>query len=72
MAATISTSPSLAVTARASLFEGPYATDVYHANYDVAPDGRSFVMIRPVEENRHVVMVVNWIEELRRRAGGTP
>ena len=52
--------------------EGPYATDVYHANYDVAPDGRSFVMIRPVEENRHVVMVVNWIEELRRRTRVTP
>jgi serine/threonine-protein kinase len=72
MAATISASPSLEVTARESLFEGPYATDVYHPNYDVAPDGRSFVMIRPVEENRHVVMVVNWIQELRRRTGGTP
>jgi hypothetical protein len=24
-------------------------------------------MLRPVEENRQLVMVVNWIEELRRR-----
>ena len=53
IAATIATAPSLAVTARETLFEGPYATDPYHPNYAVAPDGRSFVMIRPVEENRH-------------------
>jgi serine/threonine-protein kinase len=70
LAATIATEPSLAVTARESLFEGPFATDIYHPNYDVAPDGKSFVMIRPVEEDRHLVMVVNWGQELRQRAGG--
>jgi hypothetical protein len=25
---------------------GPFATDAYHANYDVAPDG-GFVFVRP-------------------------
>ncbi len=68
MAATIATLPALAVTGRATLFEGPFATDLYHPNYDAAPDG-SFVMIRPVEENRNLVMVVNWIQELRQRTG---
>ena len=72
MAAAITTSPALAVTARDSIFAGPYATDVYHPNYDVAADGRTFVMIRPVEDGRHVVMVVNWLQELRRRTGGNP
>jgi Tol biopolymer transport system component len=69
MAASVATSPALAVIAREKLFDGPFATDVYHPNYDVAPDGKSFVMVRPVEENRQLVMVVNWIQELRRRTG---
>jgi Tol biopolymer transport system component len=70
VAATVATSSSFAVAARETLFEGPYATDLYHPNYDVAPDGSSFVMIRPAEENRHLVVVVNWIQELRQRTGG--
>ncbi len=70
MAATIATSPTLAVTARQTLFEGPFTTDPYHPNYDVLPDGKGFIMLRPVEENRQLVMVVNWIQELRRRTGG--
>jgi serine/threonine-protein kinase len=70
IAATIATAPSLLVTARDTLFEGPFATDTYHPNYDVAPDGSGFIMVRPVDENRQLVMVVNWIEELRRRTGG--
>jgi Tol biopolymer transport system component len=70
MAATIATTPTLTVTTRETLFEGPFATDIYHPNYDVAPDGKSFVMIRPVEENRQLVMIVNWIQELRERTRG--
>ena len=69
MAAGISTTPSFTVTSRETLFEGPYSTDLYHPNYDVAPDGKSFIMLRPVEENRQLVMVVNWIKELRQRTG---
>jgi len=69
VAATISGSQTPVVTGRETLFEGPFATDLYHPNYDVAPDG-SFIMVRPVEENRHLVMVVNWIQELRQRTGG--
>lgn len=67
MAATVVTSPALAITGRDTLFTGRFTTDPWHPNYDVAPDGKSFVMMRPVEENRQLVMVVNWIEELRRR-----
>jgi eukaryotic-like serine/threonine-protein kinase len=69
IAATVATVPSLVVTAREVLFEGPYATDVYHPNYDVAPGG-GFVMVRPVEEGRQLVVAVNWSQELRRRVGG--
>ena len=70
MAATIATAPTLAVTTRELLFEGPFATDNYHPNYDVAPDGKRFVMIQPVEEGRQLVMISNWIEELRQRTRG--
>ncbi|HEX5631852.1 MAG TPA: protein kinase [Gemmatimonadales bacterium] len=65
--ARIATSPALAVLARDTLFEGPYITDPWHPNYDVTPDGRSFIMLQPVDENRRLVMIVNWVEELRQR-----
>ncbi len=70
MAASIITRPSVQVTARTLLFDGPFATDLFHPNYDVAPDGETFVLIRPVEANRDVIMVIDWREELRRRTGG--
>jgi len=70
LAARVVTSPSFAVTARDTLFEGPFTTDPFHPNYDVAPDGKSFVMVRPVEQDRQLIMVVNWIEELRQRTRG--
>jgi len=68
--ATIATTPSLRVTGRRVLFSGQYATDIFHPNYDVAPDGRSFLMVRPVDQSRGLVMVVNWARELRRRMAG--
>jgi serine/threonine-protein kinase len=70
MAATIATTPVLQVTDRATLFTGPFVSDVYHPNYDVARDGQTFVMVRPVETDRQVVLVVNWLQELRQRTGG--
>jgi serine/threonine-protein kinase len=69
MAASIVTMPALGVTSREMLFDIPFANDPYHPNYDVAADGRSFVMVRPVDSNRQLVMVVNWVEELRQRVG---
>jgi Tol biopolymer transport system component len=70
IAATIATSPALAVTSRAVLFEGPFETDVFHPNYDVVMDGERFIMVRPVEANRQLVLVVSWLSELRQRTGG--
>jgi Tol biopolymer transport system component len=70
VAATIVTSPVLAVTGRSRVFDGPYATDVYHPNYDVEPDDRTFVVVRPVANDRELVLVVNWLQELRQRTQG--
>jgi serine/threonine-protein kinase len=67
--AALATTPELRVTARRVLFSGPYATDVFHPNYDVAPDGRSFLMVQPVDMSRGLVIVLNWAAELRDRMG---
>jgi serine/threonine-protein kinase len=69
MAATVSSASAPAITRRDTLFTGRFTTSAWHPNYDVAPDGKSFVMLRPLEEHRQLVMVVNWVEELRRRTG---
>jgi serine/threonine-protein kinase len=65
MEATLSFTPSLAVTGRRIVFSGPYATDMWHPNYDVSPDGKSFVMVRPAGESRRLVLVLNWARELQ-------
>jgi Tol biopolymer transport system component len=70
MAANVAASPAPAITRRDTLFTGRYTTSPWHQNYDVMPDGKGFVMLRPVEEQRQLVMVLNWIEELRRRTAG--
>jgi Tol biopolymer transport system component len=66
MEATLSAGPSLGVTSRRVVFSGLYASDGYHPNYDIAPDGRSFLMIRPAAAARRMVMVMNWGSTLRR------
>jgi serine/threonine-protein kinase len=71
MEATLTFAPSLGISARRTLFSGHYASDMYHPNYDVSPDGKSFVMVKPAQDHRRIVMVVNWAKELRRRMGTT-
>ena len=69
MAATIATSPTLSVTKRDDIFDIAFATDPYHPNYDVFADGKRFVMVQPLESSRSTVIVVNFVEELKRRVG---
>ena len=57
------------------LFEGPYAmngrTESFLTNYDVAPDGQHFLMLKEEQDQSqaHQVLsvVLNWTEELKRR-----
>jgi Tol biopolymer transport system component len=66
VAASVATSPSFSVTARDVLFEGNYNTGFRHAGYDVAPDGKSFVMLRFVEDNSEQIVVIhNWAADQR-------
>jgi serine/threonine-protein kinase len=53
------------------LFEGPYFAALNGFVYDVSPDGRRFLMIKPVQPTggsaaSQLVVVLNWLEELKR------
>jgi serine/threonine-protein kinase len=69
VAATYSTIRAFAITARRVLFSANYELHLFHPNYDVTPDGKRFIMIKPGNEEAQIVVVVNWIEELRQRLG---
>ncbi len=57
VAAGIRTSPTLAVTGRKRLFPvGDVVATNPHANYDVSPDGKTFVMVRRSPAARIVVL----------------
>jgi Tol biopolymer transport system component len=57
IAASLATSPELAVTARRELFGvTEMATATPHANYDVSPDGSTFVMVRNNPSTRIMVI----------------
>jgi hypothetical protein len=70
MSVAVQTQPEFRAAAPEPMFEGPYL-NVPGVSYDVAPDGQHFVMI---EENQkqtpttQLNVVLNWFEELKRRA----
>ena len=71
VAASISTRPTLAVTGRKRLFP---VSDIVgtnpHANYDVSPDGKTFVMVRRSPAAR--IVVIQNLPALVRRLQGEP
>jgi len=68
IAASVATSPAFSITGREVLFEGNYLQPIGHAPFDVAPDGKSFLMLRPVGgNNEEIVVIHNWVSELRAR-----
>jgi hypothetical protein len=72
MAVEIATKPRFAAGKPRVLFEGDYVpTPLQFPNYDVSPDGRRFLMLKPSEQEAAAPMqinvVLNWFEELKRR-----
>jgi WD40-like Beta Propeller Repeat len=71
MAVDIRTEPVLSAGSPRELFEGRFENGVAGlAGYDVAADGR-FLMVQPLEPEqnvRDINIVLNWTEELKRRA----
>ncbi len=69
MVVEITSNESLELGAPKVLFEKPFAYSAAGLNYDVAPDGRRFVMINESDAEpapTQLVLVQNWAEELRR------
>ena len=71
MAVDVTTEPTFSAGTPRLLFEGTFITStVFRGNYDVAPDGQRFVMLKPYEQEagaQQINVVLNWFEELRRR-----
>ena len=72
MAVDIATQPTFSAGSPKVLFEGQYARNAYFiANYDVAPDGERFLMLKAVEQQEEALsqfnVVLNWFEELKQR-----
>jgi serine/threonine-protein kinase len=68
MAVALQTAPELRVLSRTPLFVlAAYEAANPHANYDVAPDGKGFVMVHQGQLSQ-IILVQNWTEEVRRRS----
>jgi eukaryotic-like serine/threonine-protein kinase len=72
MAVAITTQPSFTLGIPQLLFERSYVlATVPISNYDVSPDGRRFLMIKPTEQEQaartQINIVLNWFEELKRK-----
>ena len=58
---------SVDVVHRRVMFEGRYVSSlplVVPAQYDVHPDGHRFVVLRQITEDRQIVVVLDWIDEV--------
>ncbi|MGH7616677.1 MAG: TolB family protein [Gemmatimonadaceae bacterium] len=64
-AATLSGSP-LSVVATRLLFDGTFLTDPGYRQYDIAPDGKHFLMLESVDRQAETIVVYNWAAELRK------
>jgi Tol biopolymer transport system component len=71
MAVDVTTEPSFSIGKPHELFERHYLANtdgLSRPNYDIARDGRHFLMVKPVEEQRgptRINVVLNWTEELK-------
>ena len=69
IAATIATTPALAVTGRKRLFPiSDIVGTAPHANYDISPDGKTFVVVRNSPAAR-IVVIQNLPALVRRMRG---
>ena len=67
-AATLAADSSVSVSGRATLFRDVFEGNMPHANYDVRLDDKSFVMLAPgTKGDAQMVLVVNWLQELKTR-----
>jgi eukaryotic-like serine/threonine-protein kinase len=63
---TLDLSGTPAVRERRTLLEAPYHASLVRANYDVAPDGRTFVILMPDQDDDDILIAIGWADEARR------
>jgi len=79
MVVSVTTSPEFRASAPKQLWEGDYSDGsgascgmpgVSSSNYDVTADGQRFLMVRDDDRvgANHIVVVLNWAEELKAKA----
>ncbi len=71
MVVEVTTEPNFSPGSPKALFEGQFFTDgPANTDYDVAPDGHRFLMIKAAEgeevQPAQINVVLNWTEELKR------
>ena len=70
-AAEVRTSPGFEVLRRTSLFSSPdFVTSAAIQEYDVAPDGQHFVMVRTLGSQPKLMVTLNWFQNLRAGTAG--
>lgn len=71
MAVTVTTGDRFTMGATRTLFEGPYQTAGIGAGGEISisGDGKRFVMLHQADEEAQIVVVTNWLTELRARLG---
>ena len=70
MAVAVNLQPEFKSETPRVMFEGPYV-DVGGLSFDVARDGRRFLLLEPAEQSpvTHLNVVLNWFEDVKRKAG---
>ena len=58
---------NVSVVKRDVVLQGDYLINRFHPQYDVAPNGRSFLMINPSNPDVQLTVVLNWIAGLKER-----
>ena len=67
VAAMVTLEPGFALGNHEVLFEGNFVFNYVHANYDVSPDGKEFLLLKESGGAPQVVYVHDWRSELRAR-----
>jgi Tol biopolymer transport system component len=67
IAAQVETKSGFVLVRRDTVMTDIYQVGNNYAAYDVMPDGRSFIMIRPIGAGAAPMIVLNWFDELRER-----
>jgi serine/threonine-protein kinase len=67
IAATVTLSPTFAVTAQQTFLQGDFSFNTGHASYDVTRDGKELLMLKPVAGDSPLIIAHGWRYEVRER-----